>query len=327
MELDGPQAPARASARQAAQRYFERGWSVIPVPQRSKNPGFKRWEQLRLSCDQLDQHFNGQPQNISVLLGEPSDWLIDVDLDHPREVELAAQFLPPTALVFGRPAKPRSHWLYRVTAPLVTKNFSSRSSGMIVEVRSTGTHTVFPPSTHEIGEPIAWGDEQQEPAKVDPELLLASAQRLVQRPFAAIASINSFVVIGALLAARICAAASMQLTFFSFGAFAAFAVATFFVGRCGAGTFFAVFVALAFFAVDFLVAMVHLLRIRFDGVAAIIRPDEPPPSDAGRARVSAYKPSSSIRRLCSSAPSMSVSVLANHSTCRSARIASSLAGR
>ncbi|MDZ4687103.1 MAG: bifunctional DNA primase/polymerase, partial [Planctomycetaceae bacterium] len=180
MELDSPQVPARASARQAAQRYLQRGWSVIPVPHRSKNPGFKRWEQLRLTSDQLDQHFNGQPQNISVLLGEPSGWLIDVDLDHQRAVELAAQFLPPTALVFGRPAKPRSHWLYRVTAPLVTKKFSSRSSGMIVEVRSTGTHTVFPPSTHEIGEPIAWDDEQQEPAEVDPALLLESAQRLAE---------------------------------------------------------------------------------------------------------------------------------------------------
>lgn len=51
---------------------------------------------------------------------------------------------------------------------------------MIVEVRSTGTHTVFPPSTHEIGEPIAWDDEQQEPAEVDPELLLASTKRLAE---------------------------------------------------------------------------------------------------------------------------------------------------
>jgi len=180
MELDSPHVPASASARQVAQRYLERGWSVIPVPHRSKNPGFKRWEQLRLSCDQLDQHFNGQPQNISVLLGEPSGWLIDVDLDHRRAVELAAQFLPPTALNFGGPGKPQSHWLYRVTAPLVTKKFSSRSSGMIVEVRSTGTHTVFPPSTHEIGEPITWDDEQQEPAEIDPELLLESAQRLAE---------------------------------------------------------------------------------------------------------------------------------------------------
>ena len=175
METDSTPMAERYPVRQAAQRYLERGWSVIPVPHRSKNPGFKRWEQMRLTYDELDRHFNGRPQNISVLLGEPSGWLIDVDLDHRRAVELAPQFLPPTALVFGRPGKPRSHWLFRVTAPLVTKKFSSRSSGMIVEVRSTGTHTVFPPSVHEMGEPITWDDEQQLPAEVEPELLLESA--------------------------------------------------------------------------------------------------------------------------------------------------------
>jgi len=180
MESDSSQTPGPDSTRQAAQRYLERGWSVIPVPHRSKNPGFKRWEQMRLTCDELDQHFNGRPQNISVLLGEPSGWLIDVDLDHPRAVELAPQFLPPTALIFGRPGKTRSHWLYRVTAPLVTKKFSSRSAGMIVEVRSTGTHTVFPPSVHEVGEPITWDDERQVPAEVEPELLLETAQRLAE---------------------------------------------------------------------------------------------------------------------------------------------------
>jgi hypothetical protein len=180
METDNAQEPARDSARQAAQRYLERGWSVIPVPYRSKNPGFKRWEQMRLTCDELDRHFNGRPQNISVLLGEPSGWLIDVDLDHRRAVELAPQFLPPTALVFGRPGKPRSHWLYRVTAPLVTKKFSSRPSGMIAEVRSTGTHTIFPPSVHEIAEPITWEDERHLPAEVEPALLLESARRLAE---------------------------------------------------------------------------------------------------------------------------------------------------
>jgi len=113
-----------------------------------------------------------------------------------------------------------------------------------------------------------------------------------------------------MIASAICAAASMQLTCFSFGALGDFAVATLaFVERCGAGTLFVAFVDLACFAVDILVAMFHLLRIRFDGSAAIIRSGEPPPSDAGRARVSAYRPSSSIKRLCSSTPSMSVSAL------------------
>jgi hypothetical protein len=164
--------------RLAAERYARRGWSVIPIPHRSKNPGFDGWQLLRLTTETLHDHFNGQPQNIGVLLGEPSGWLVDVDLDHPRAVELAPQFLPPTPAIFGRPGKERSHWLYLATGPVATKKHKSKSAGMIVELRSTGAQTVFPPSTHESGEAIAWMDETAEPASVDPDELLECVKRL-----------------------------------------------------------------------------------------------------------------------------------------------------
>ncbi len=45
--------------------YARMGWSVIPVPHQSKNPGFKGWEQMRLTPETLDQHFNGH-RRISV---------------------------------------------------------------------------------------------------------------------------------------------------------------------------------------------------------------------------------------------------------------------
>lgn len=175
-ETDDEQADNKI--RPAAQSYARRGWSVIPIPHRSKNPGFKGWEQMRLSVESLDQHFNGHPQNIGVLLGEPSGWLIDVDLDHMRAVELAPQFLPATPAIFGRPGKPRSHWIYRVSAPAATKKFRSKSAGMLVEFRSTGMQTVFPPSTHESGESIGWDQADHEPATVEPGELLESVQRL-----------------------------------------------------------------------------------------------------------------------------------------------------
>ncbi len=164
--------------RLAAERYAHRGWSVIPIPHRSKNPGFDGWQRLRLTTKSIRDHFNGQPQNIGVLLGEPSGWLVDVDLDHPRAVELAAQFLPPTPAVFGRAGKERSHWLYRANGRVATKKHRSKSAGMIVELRSTGAQTVLPPSTHESGEAIAWVDETAEPASVDPDELLECVKRL-----------------------------------------------------------------------------------------------------------------------------------------------------
>jgi hypothetical protein len=164
--------------RDSALRYASRGWSVIPVPHQSKNPGRHGWEQLRLTPETIPQHFNGKPQNIGVLLGEPSGWVIDIDLDHPRAVALAKDFLPPTPARFGRPSKQESHWLYRVSRPAPTKKFKSKSAGMIVEFRSTGMQTVFPPSVHESGEEIAWVEPGAEPATVDPETLLECVERL-----------------------------------------------------------------------------------------------------------------------------------------------------
>lgn len=175
---DDPAEGNSESTQSVALRYMRRGWSVVPVPHRSKNPGFRHWQQLRLTEQDIAQHFNCKPLNIGVLTGEPSGWLVDVDLDHSRIVELAPDYLPPTSAVFGRASKPRSHWLYRVSAPLITRKFRSKSAGMLVEVRSTGLQTVFPPSTHESGEPITWDDEEGEPAEVDPQALLQAAKAL-----------------------------------------------------------------------------------------------------------------------------------------------------
>jgi len=175
---NAPNLPAPPTALEAAVAYRRRGWWAIPIPHRSKNPGFNGWERTRLEEDDLPSRFNGSPMNIGILLGEPSGWLVDVDLDHARCVELADKFLPPTPAVFGRPGKLRSHRLYRVNGPVATKKHKSKSAGMLVELRSTGLQTVFPPSTHETGEPIAWETEGAEPAVVDAEDLLAAVASL-----------------------------------------------------------------------------------------------------------------------------------------------------
>jgi P4 family phage/plasmid primase-like protien len=131
----------------------------------------------------LLKHFAGRQTNVGVLLGEPSGWLIDIDLDHPRAVELAAQFLPSTPAVSGRPGKPRSHWWYRVTAPVQTHKRPQTQLGMIVELRSTGGQTVIPPSVHPSGEATDWdaattiGDIPL-PADVDPEILIKAVDSL-----------------------------------------------------------------------------------------------------------------------------------------------------
>lgn len=163
---------------EAATHYRQREWSVIPVAHRSKQPTLPRWAQLRLTEADLLTHFGSGPMNIGLLTGEPSGWIVDIDLDHPRCVALADRYLPPTPAIFGRPGNPRSHRLYRVSGPVATKRFRSTSAGMLVELRSTGLQTVLPPSTHESGELITWEIDEAEPAVVDPDELLSAATEL-----------------------------------------------------------------------------------------------------------------------------------------------------
>src|SRR5206468_4059449 len=107
----------------AAREYLSRGWQPIPVPHRSKKPALKGWPDLRLTAADLARHFNGQPSNLGILLGEPSGGLVDADLDCAEALYLAPAFLPPTGSCFGRTSKRRSHWLYVVTTAVGTKKF------------------------------------------------------------------------------------------------------------------------------------------------------------------------------------------------------------
>jgi putative DNA primase/helicase len=157
--------------------YMQKGWMPVPIPHMSKNPGFDGWQRFKTTPEELEKHFNHQ-KNIGILLGKPSGWLIDIDLDHPRAIELADQMLPPTPAVFGRPSKPRSHRLYYITAPAATKKWHSKSEGMIIEFRSTGAQTVFPPSIHESGEYITWETPDAEPALVDTDALFNAVAKI-----------------------------------------------------------------------------------------------------------------------------------------------------
>ena len=74
----------------------------LPVPYRSKNHGFTGWQNFTVTEATLLQHFNGQPQNIGVLLGRASGDLADIDLDCTEAVALSPRFLPATGAIFGR---------------------------------------------------------------------------------------------------------------------------------------------------------------------------------------------------------------------------------
>ncbi|HMN41160.1 MAG TPA: DUF3987 domain-containing protein [Phycisphaerales bacterium] len=167
---DGP-----ANLLDAARWYLARGYAPIPVPAGTKVPVLKGWTDLRLADADLPQHFNGTG-SIGVLLGEPSGWLVDVDLDCEEAVALAPAFLPPTGAKSGRPGKPSSHWWYVCEGAKTRKHQDPATKKMIVELRSTGAQTVVGPSMHPSGEP--YDPLEGEPAVVDVEALGAAVTAL-----------------------------------------------------------------------------------------------------------------------------------------------------
>lgn len=163
---------------ESAIQYTRKGWRVVPIQAGSKRPEGRTWQNTRLDEHELATHFSGN-ENLGVLLGAPSNGLIDIDLDAVQAGHLAPRFLPPTPAVFGRASKEESHWLYVVSEiPSTIQHETPAPEGaMIVELRSTGGQTVFPPSIHPTGEDYEW-NSQGEPAAVEIDVLITAVGRL-----------------------------------------------------------------------------------------------------------------------------------------------------
>jgi hypothetical protein len=159
-----------ADARSAVELYLAKGLAPIPLPPRTKDPGYPEWQKLRLAISDLDEHFpSGADRNVGILNGAPSDNLADADLDSNEARIAAPHLLPSTGWVFGRKSSQRSHWIYRSDIALDSAQveFHDLDGQMLVELRGGGGLTVFPPSTHkETGESIRWERFDGEPACV-----------------------------------------------------------------------------------------------------------------------------------------------------------------
>src|SRR5262249_24498459 len=152
-----------------ALNYSRRGFCPIPIPQGEKGPRRKGWKELRYSEAELPQVFGGSALNIGLLLGEPSAWLVDVDLDSLQAVQLAREVLPATTWPNGRQSNPESYWWY-FSPEAQTRKFEDPAGKMLVELRSTGCQTVVPPSVHLEGEQYTWY-EFGSPATVEADAL------------------------------------------------------------------------------------------------------------------------------------------------------------
>src|ERR1700730_10061141 len=169
-----------------ALEYIRCGWSPIPVPHKSKRPAGTEWQNLRITTSSAGQWFNGEAQNIGVLLGEASNGLADIDLDCDEAIAVAAAFFPRTR-IFGRASKRFSHWIYQTelasTGSVATIKFQDvqKPARVILEIRIGGAgkaaQTIFPGSVHPNGEAIEWSD-LREVATVDGDALERAAARV-----------------------------------------------------------------------------------------------------------------------------------------------------
>lgn len=161
----------------AATAYLSRGWCAIPVPAKTKNPGRKHWESERYEPGDVPHVFGGD-LNIGIHCGEPSNGLVDVDLDTREARSLASVFLPPTSRVHGRRSSPSSHWWYQCDpAPERVTRYKDADRVTLVEIRSTGGQTIVPPSVHPDGERLTW-NITGEAAIVDGRILQQQVERL-----------------------------------------------------------------------------------------------------------------------------------------------------
>lgn len=66
-----------------ASHYINLGLSVVPIPYQSKSPVISEWPKLEITTGNLEAYFHNRQQNIGVLVGERSRYLVDIDIDFP----------------------------------------------------------------------------------------------------------------------------------------------------------------------------------------------------------------------------------------------------
>jgi Bifunctional DNA primase/polymerase, N-terminal len=159
--------------------YRQRGWQTVPVPAGSKRPIASGWNQREFGPDDF-----GSGDNIALVLGARSGWLVDIDLDCDETISLADLYLPQTGAEFGRSSRPRSHRLY-IAPEAKFEAFADPlidGKNMLVELRadgaSGGAHLSLAPPSIADGERREWQADTIVPLVVNARALRLTVARL-----------------------------------------------------------------------------------------------------------------------------------------------------
>jgi len=156
-----------------ALEYHSMGFIPIPVPAKQKGPRIKGWGDLRLSEDEIEEEW--VEPNIALLLGPPSNNLVEVGLDCLGARIAGKILLPRTFMIHGRKSAPRSHYWYISPENSPIKLLDPESADCIVELRTSveteggklkAFATNVPPSIHPDGEVLKWHKGRIRPLKI-----------------------------------------------------------------------------------------------------------------------------------------------------------------
>jgi uncharacterized protein DUF5906/bifunctional DNA primase/polymerase-like protein len=152
----------RVDAMALALEALARSWNPVPVHAVTKKPVGTRWQQRKITRENIGKYFSAKDLNVGLQMGPMSGGLGDTDLDAIEAVVLAPHFLPKTGAIYGRPGKQCSHRLYIVADPeakawIVWRDDEKK---VLLELRlggdGKGAQSVMPGSRHTSGEIYAW---------------------------------------------------------------------------------------------------------------------------------------------------------------------------
>jgi predicted P-loop ATPase len=137
----------------------------LPVKAHTKRPPMSGWQNLRLTVDDLPEHFsNGN--GLGWLLGIEPRPIGDVDIDCAEALAVAPMIQGPgTSRISGRASNPLSHYFFELSEEFDSVPFKDplrkgkAAKPSIIELRGKGGQTVVPPTIHETGEQIRWEHE------------------------------------------------------------------------------------------------------------------------------------------------------------------------
>jgi len=154
----------------AAKLYISKGWQVVPLHPRSKACIGDNWEKIVFAPEHFDPDSN---IGIRSLGG-----LVDVDCDAPEVVAVAKHFLPTTGCIYGRPAKPRAHYLYHAPFEKIIALKDTRPdapNSTLIEIR-VNHQSMAPPSIHPDGQVLEWEEPIGDAPHIAADLLLRSVR-------------------------------------------------------------------------------------------------------------------------------------------------------